>query len=61
MNLTEAKRESQKNRSNLLNRPISTSDPFRSQAQTDYEIKKEKEKKVLLNEINRAYVEANII
>lgn len=61
MNITETKYETKKNRNGLLNKPQATSDPFKSQAETDYEIKKEKERKSVLDEINRAYVESGII
>ena len=61
INITEVKMETKKNRNTLLDRPINTSDPFRPQAKTDYDIKKEKEKKAIHDEINRAYIGSSIV
>ena len=51
MNITIAKYNSQ--RSKLLNRPKKTSNPFKSEAETDYDIKKKKEKDKIMGEIVR--------
>lgn len=51
MNIAEVKYNTKRNK--LAIKPSSTSNPFKSDAETDYEKKKAAEKKAMMDEIDR--------